>query len=336
MAATLVASDFFTFADGNGGHALTSAGAPQVGDIDVLLVGSVTVISSITGSYTLDQSHLDQDAVNGYHRVCSGAEGTALGTVTTSGNFNTLVLWQRWRGLSAYETSQIAVGTGPGISPAAATGTLTEDGELVIGTAFMSQTGVADQVVTSWSGSFTADKSAKLGSTALGVFGASSYKTAGNTTAGATPRVSWSGDATSIATSVVWAFRVAASAGSETGVIAGTFGPATGNLQGTPTPTAVMAGTFRPMTGALLGAVQPLGVLGGNLPAMTGALRSDAAAPDVAVGSWWSLKAVTDERRAYAEYYAAADPVACPHCGEPLEAGPGGELHCRFDGWTRR
>ena len=30
----------------------------------------------------------------------------------------------------------------------------------------------------------------------------------------------------------------------------------------------------------------------------------------------------------------AQPPVACPNDGEPLETGPRGELHCRFDGWT--
>jgi hypothetical protein len=25
--------------------------------------------------------------------------------------------------------------------------------------------------------------------------------------------------------------------------------------------------------------------------------------------------------------------IACPQCGEPLEVGPYGERHCRYDGW---
>ncbi|SDU42559.1 hypothetical protein [Jiangella alkaliphila] len=36
-----------------------------------------------------------------------------------------------------------------------------------------------------------------------------------------------------------------------------------------------------------------------------------------------------DERRAE----QAQRPAACPNDGTPLEAGPRGELHCRFDGW---
>ncbi len=377
MAATLVASDVFTFADANGGHALTASGSPSAGDVDVLLVGSVTVISSLTGSYTLDESHLDQDAVSAYHRVCGGSEGTALGTVTTAGNFNTAVLWQRWRGLDAYEVSVLAFSGGSGSSPVAATGALTVDGELGIGMAFMSQTGAGDQAVTSWADGFTADKSAVLGSSSLGVFAASAWKTAGITAAGgASPAVSWSGDATNIATTVVWAFTVAA--GGLTGEIAGTFGAATGALVGvtaapatlagtfgaatgalsgvlTPTavlsgtlpaatgalagestPVAVLVGTFAPMTGALVGAPQPLGVLGGNLPRLAGALISEAAAPDIPQGDWWTLKAVADNNRAWREEERNTDPVACPNDGEPLVAGPDGVLFCRFDGWRPR
>lgn len=36
-----------------------------------------------------------------------------------------------------------------------------------------------------------------------------------------------------------------------------------------------------------------------------------------------------DERRAH----LGAPPQACPNDGEPLEQGPSGVLHCRFDGW---
>lgn len=50
--------------------------------------------------------------------------------------------------------------------------------------------------------------------------------------------------------------------------------------------------------------------------------------------SWYSLgdiyRAAEDERQQLDEQ----PPTACPNDGQPLEEGPRGELHCRFDGWT--
>lgn len=312
MAGSLVASDKFTFADGNAGHTITLPSVPVAGDIDVILVGSVTVISGVSSAgqaWTLDESHLDQDAVNGYHRVCTGTEGTTF-TVTTSGNFNTAVTWQRWRGLDAYEVSTIAVSTGPGVSPAAATGTLSVAGELVIGMAFMSQTGVADQAVTSWAAGLTSDKEAKLGSTSLGVFIASGYRTAGVTTAGLSPAVSWTGDATSIATTVSWAFTIAAA-----GV------------------TVAVAGTAPAPTGAFVFA-RPISIAAdGVAPAARGAFvfRLEGET-DEEPGSWYQLLDISREHRMRLEEQRTAEPIACWDDGEPLRTGPRGESYCPFCG----
>lgn len=48
--------------------------------------------------------------------------------------------------------------------------------------------------------------------------------------------------------------------------------------------------------------------------------------------SWEQLLAIY-ETAADQEAADATAPVACPNDGEPLESGPSGELHCRFDGW---
>lgn len=54
--------------------------------------------------------------------------------------------------------------------------------------------------------------------------------------------------------------------------------------------------------------------------------------------SWEQLLSIAaeaaDERRAE----ASAPPEACPNDGEPLQPGPGGGLHCPFDGyrWPER
>lgn len=48
--------------------------------------------------------------------------------------------------------------------------------------------------------------------------------------------------------------------------------------------------------------------------------------------SWEALKAILDEARSEGERQRVEKPVACPHCGEPLQAARG-VLHCRFDGF---
>jgi len=50
--------------------------------------------------------------------------------------------------------------------------------------------------------------------------------------------------------------------------------------------------------------------------------------------SWEQLRDILREAADLATEAAASPPVACPHCGEPLETGPNGVLHCKFDGWT--
>lgn len=50
--------------------------------------------------------------------------------------------------------------------------------------------------------------------------------------------------------------------------------------------------------------------------------------------SWQQLADILAEAAAEQEAERSAPPVACPNDGEPLETGPRGELHCRFDGWT--
>ncbi|HXS17718.1 MAG TPA: hypothetical protein VN764_11045, partial [Polyangiaceae bacterium] len=48
--------------------------------------------------------------------------------------------------------------------------------------------------------------------------------------------------------------------------------------------------------------------------------------------SWEQLRDIEQVNGEYARDERQA-PVACPNDGEPLEDGPDGELHCRYDGW---
>ncbi len=53
--------------------------------------------------------------------------------------------------------------------------------------------------------------------------------------------------------------------------------------------------------------------------------------------SWWQLDSILKEQAAYAAYYRAAQPVACPNDGEPLRTAPahasGVVLYCPMDFW---
>jgi len=48
--------------------------------------------------------------------------------------------------------------------------------------------------------------------------------------------------------------------------------------------------------------------------------------------SWEQLLSIRAEQIEAARE-STAPPVACPNDGEPLQAGPHGELFCPFDGW---
>lgn len=49
--------------------------------------------------------------------------------------------------------------------------------------------------------------------------------------------------------------------------------------------------------------------------------------------SWEKLLDIRNAAVQEAAERVSEPPAACPNDGEPLETGPNGELHCRFDGW---
>lgn len=133
---------------------------------------------------------------------------------------------------------------------------------------------------------------------------------------------------------------------------AGTFSAALGGLTAAITGKRKVAGTFTAALGGLTGAVTgkrkvhaiitmtftlTAGVTGrktvhGILRAPFGALAAAivvTAASQVQGNGWYGLLSILAEGR-----QLHANPplrTACT-CGEPLESGPHGELHCRFDG----
>lgn len=48
---------------------------------------------------------------------------------------------------------------------------------------------------------------------------------------------------------------------------------------------------------------------------------------------WQKLIDILWEGRESVAAERSSPPVACPNDGTPLEEGPGGVLHCPFDGW---
>lgn len=50
--------------------------------------------------------------------------------------------------------------------------------------------------------------------------------------------------------------------------------------------------------------------------------------------AWSELTSMLREAAADDDTARNTPPTACPNDGEPLEAGPGGRLHCRFCGLT--
>lgn len=50
-------------------------------------------------------------------------------------------------------------------------------------------------------------------------------------------------------------------------------------------------------------------------------------------GSWYGLLSIIAEATDEARRQQTEPPTACPNDGEPLEQGPNGRLHCRFDGF---
>jgi hypothetical protein len=52
--------------------------------------------------------------------------------------------------------------------------------------------------------------------------------------------------------------------------------------------------------------------------------------------SWEQLADIAREAAAYRAEEESQPPAACPNDGEPLETGPRGELHCRWDGFIAR
>lgn len=196
MAWTLVDSDTAAFADGNGGHSFDLGTSPQAGDIDVLFVNSDTTVSTPSG-WTLPTNggQVNNQGAYGFYRIATGSEGSTV-TITTSGNFNAVAGWSRWRGGEAFEVAVGAQinGTTGAVTPSIDTGTLTMTGELVVVAALLHRLASPEPTTPVWSSGYTGLTSVTQGTGNPGVVQFVGYKTNAGTAA-ETPSCSWTNGA---------------------------------------------------------------------------------------------------------------------------------------------
>lgn len=132
---TLLDSGTYGFADGSGGHACTyPGGQPASGDLLILAVASDTTVTTPTG-YALAVSDVVNQGDYLYYKVAGASEASAV-TITTTGDFPTVVGYLRYSGAAATPLDVTAAArannadafTTPSVSPAALAGT----GELAV------------------------------------------------------------------------------------------------------------------------------------------------------------------------------------------------------------
>lgn len=283
MAASLVTTNLFGFADGNSpGHACALGSAPGVGDYDFLCVNSDTVVSTPSG-FTASTSRVNAMGSYLFYRKASGGESSSV-TIVTSGNFNCEVQHSRWSGLDTVDTqaSATVIGSASNTSVAVTSPALAGTGEFVLAFAALGAIGTtANQSAPVWSSGYTAVTGPNpQGTGSSGMSGFVGYKT-GAGTAAESPSVSWSGDAVLNRDTHLIAVTVAAGGGAgPDAVLAGVLPAITAALTGTQTDRAVLAGVLPAITAALTGTRSAVtAVLAGQLPAITAALTGTTGAP---------------------------------------------------------
>jgi hypothetical protein len=353
VAASLLTSGTFTFADGSGGHSCNLGSSPAVGDLDVLCVNSNTVVSTPAG-FSIGETRVNNQGSYVFCRIAAGGDASTV-TVTTSGNHNTEVIWSRWAGIATVDSgghgdagTDSSSGTA---TPQLTTGALAETGELVVAFAALHSIGSANQSSPVWTAAYTPLTTAAQGTGATGVRGYVAYRLDGGTAA-QTLDLSWSGDGCFNRYMLAVGFT---SAETEpiVGVVAGTLPALAGSITGTVQNEGDLAGTLLALAGALAGEVRDEAVLAGTLPALAGALTAVRSASRTATitgallalagsaagtaaqprGSWYGLLAILRDATREALDARSRPPAACPNDGEPLQPAPGGGLHCAWDGY---
>ncbi|GII63547.1 hypothetical protein Skr01_36320 [Sphaerisporangium krabiense] len=179
MGWTPIDSDTFAFADGNAGHVIDFGSAPAVGDIDILFANSDTVVATPTNfTCPSNASQVNNQGAYGFYRKAVGGEGSTV-TIQTTGDFNCVVGWMRWRGGQAFDVAagaQINSSVGAA-TPAIATGALAETGELVVAAALLHRLATPAPSSPLWSSGYTPATEVTIGSGSSGCTQFTAYKT---------------------------------------------------------------------------------------------------------------------------------------------------------------
>lgn len=113
-------------------------------------------------------------------------------------------------------------------------------------------------------------------------------------------------------------------------------GGGVGTATGTREVVAVLAGSGGG-SGTATGVREVVGVASGSGGGEGIILVASAVSvPEPLTIGWDTLLSIAKESRDEARAYRSTPPTACPNDGEPLQSGPGGSLHCSFDGWVWR
>lgn len=193
MAASLVDSDVFTFADGDTGHVCDLGSSPNIGEWDILYVSSDTTVDT-PATWTASETAVSQMGAYIFTRKSTTGSEPSTVSVNTTGNLNTVVSWHRWSGLNAIDTttnSQANASSGSS-SPAHTTGTLATNTNVIMAMNAVSDWSAGQPSAISWTGSYTQVTAGHISTTSVEVSNWTAYKLNVGTAAEA-PSSSWTG-----------------------------------------------------------------------------------------------------------------------------------------------
>lgn len=258
-----VAGDTFAFSDGGAGHVINLGSAPSVGQVDVLVVLSQTVldVNPPAGGFTARDSNVNQQATYVFDRFASGGEASTV-TIDTNGDFPTVVWWERWSSLDAFHSADVVsvVNTNATALPDAATGSLPASSALLVAGCLGDFDG-ADPTAPVWSGGFGATGETGSVATELVLFGSWIDGASGVVDVDA---VTWTNAARD--RDVAWV-AYTATAGTPEGVLAETGPAATESVAGDVPAVGALAETAPVATELMSGQTAGAGVLAETGPA---------------------------------------------------------------------
>lgn len=263
---TIVNSGTFGFADGNSGHVCDLGSAPSVGQFDILCVNSDTVVATPSG-FTAGPTAVFGQGAYIFRRKAAGGEASTV-TITTTGNFNTHVVWLRVASANAADVTGEAHADGSAntATPAFTSSALAESGELAVAFAALHSTGAAAAATPVWSTGYTAlaGGSQNTSGGAVGAF-VGTKTPAG--TAAETPSVSWTGN---VSDRYILFLSLTSSADPVNGTLAATLPPLTASLTGVESIPGALAATLPMLTGSAAGVESIPGALAATLPMLLG------------------------------------------------------------------